>query len=369
MPLLTGTLTLDEMANEADAQTRAVRLEQMGEDRVAAAIDAELATWNATVAEQIREFAEITTDNQRPDAAHGDVGEMVPLTETGRAPTQVVTRAPVTVGFPLEGWQYSIGWTQRALDRASAQRLARQVRSAEVAHIRKLQAQLKAAFYSPINYTIRDYLQENKIDLTVKRFFNADGWDIPMGPNAESFDGDTHTHYLAGLTLTNALGVSLVGTVREHNPGADVRIVIAQADEAEWTALSGFKAFVEQGIVRAAGQIEGQNLDMANPSNRAIGRFMGAEVWVKPWAIEGYAVAYAMSGPRPLVLRVAEGRGGMPALRLAATNCAYPLLADFMESEFGFGAGNRAGAAILFTGTGGDSGYVVPTIAGATFTG
>jgi hypothetical protein len=363
MPLLTGTLTLDEMAAET-TEARTIRLEQMGEERVAAAIQRELDIHGATLAEQMREFAEITTDNQRRDAAHGTSGEMVPLTETGRAPTQIVERGPVTVGFPLEGWQFAIGWTQRALDRASANRLALQVNEARAAHIRRLQAQLKVALYAPTNKTIRDYLTENKIDLAVKRFYNGDGWDIPLGPNGEVFDGATHTHYLAGAALTAPLAMAMIDTVREHNPGVDVRVVINQGNEAEWSALTGFKAFQEQGVVRAAGQLTGPDIDLRNQANRAIGRFHGAEVWVKPWALDDYAVAYAMSGPKPLVLRVPENRGGVPALRLAATNKAYPLLAEFMESEFGFGAGNRAGAAILYPG---GASYAVPTIPNATF--
>jgi hypothetical protein len=365
MPLFTGTLTLDEMGAPDAA---AVTLAQIREDRALAALTNALDTHNRLVAEQLAECCEITTDVQRPDAAYGEIGEMVPLTETGRAPTQISTDTPVNVGFPLEGWQYAIGWTQRALDRATANKIARQTTNALEAHVRKLQARLKQAFYRPTNYSTRDYLSENKINLDVKAFYNGDGAPIPMGPNGEVFPS-THSHYLVG-PLDGARAAALIGTVREHSNGAEVRVVIALDDEAAWRALPNFTPYLEAGILRGPGNRTDGTLDVANPANRPIGKVNGAEVWVKPWAIGGYPIAYDLNGPRPLALRVspvtgvAGGAVRSPALRLASENRAYPLIAQFMEAEFGFGAQRRGAAAILYTGAAAGQPYVVPAVSG-----
>lgn len=359
MALRTGTLTLDDLLVE----TEIIGLQDK-EEAITAAIERELEIHSRALAEEMSEFVEITTDRQRVDPATHEIGEGSPLTETGRAPTQIAEATTVTLGFWLFGWQYSIGWTQRALDQSTAADLAKTVLAAQEWHVRKMSADLKRAFYGSSNFTKRDFLMKDKININVKRFYNADSWPIPMGPNGESFDGSSHTHYTGKSSLTASDLKALIGNVREHDYNADVRVIINLADEETVSGLTGFKAYTPTTLVH--GNTDGtavKRLTGQNPANRAIGLFNGAEVWTKPWAIENYAVAYTISGAKPLVLRVPPNRGGLPSLRLAATNRAYPLLTQFMETEYGFSTSNRAAAAILdFDSSGGT--YRVPTING-----
>ena len=351
MPLNTGTYDISALL--------AARFQSVADfdmNTVIRILQADLAAHNQIVQTMVAEMAEITTDRQR---LYGSSigGEMVETDEYGRAPTQRAAPGS-TVGFPLRLFQFAVGWTRKYLEMATPADLAQRQLAAEQAHMRAIQRDLKRAIYGSANYTYRDHLVDN-VDLAVKRFVNADSAAIPNGPNGETFDAATHTHYDANAGLNATVLTALVNDVIEHGHGAQVRIGINKADEAAVRALAGFTAYPDPRIVFRATDTPATTVDLSRLDNRPIGIFAGAEVWVKSWAIANYAVAWDAGDPRRPVSFRQRSQTTLQGLRLAADNDAYPLHAQYMEAEFGLGVWTRTNGAVLYFGGGA---YVNPTI-------
>lgn len=341
------------------ASLQAIRFQsaaEFGLDTIARVLQADLAAWNQSVTEMVQEMAEVTTDRQR---VYGTSigGEMQEVDEYGRASTQKA-QAGDTVGFPLRLMQYNLGWTAKYLQVATPADLATQQLAAQDAHWRRIQKEIKRAIYGSSNYTFRDHLIDN-VELNVKRFVNADGAGIPNGPNAEVFDGATHTHYDANNGWDATALTTAVNDVIEHGHGGAVKIAINKADETAVRALTGFVAYPDPRLVYRATDTPAQTLDISRLDNRAIGIFAGAEVWVKSWVLDNYPVIWDSADPnKPLAMRQ-RVQETLQGLRLAAENDDYPLHVQFMEAEFGFGVWTRTNGLVLYVGGGT---YVNPTI-------
>lgn len=335
----TGTLSIADL-QAVTFQSAAA----FGINTIADIFARDLEVHRALVADLLAPIADISADRQRI-AGGSDRGTMSEVDEYGRAPTRKVA-AGTTVGFPLRGYQYAVGWTRKYLQLHTPAELANQMQAAKKAQLIELARQLKRAIYLSANYTWRDFLVDN-IDLNVKRLANADGAAIPDGPNGEQFVGATHTHYLGtGGAFDAADMTAAINTVVEHGHGGQVRVHIAQADEATVRALVGFQAYTDPRIALGTGAVPTTRLDITRVDNRAIGIFGAAEVWVKPWAVAGRALVFdATSGSKPLVVRTRDGQA--PTLVIAAELDTFPLHAQYTESEFGVGVWNRTNGAVL----------------------
>jgi hypothetical protein len=140
----------------------------------------------------------------------------------------------------------------------------------------------------------------------------------------------------------------LISNVIEHGHGTAIKLAIAQADEAAFRALTGFVAYVDPRIVYRVTDTTAQTLDISRLDNRAIGILGAAEVWVKPWAIANYAFCWDAGTPnKPLAFRQ-RSNTGLQGLRIAAEIDAYPLHAQYMESEYGLGVWTRTNGAIHY---------------------
>jgi len=219
--------------------------------------------------------------------------------------------------------------------------------------------ELQKAMYLSANYSIVDY-RVDKVTLNVKRFVNADGAPIPDGPNGETFNGATHTHYLAVNGLNDTAAAALVQTVIEHHQDGKPIIAINSADEAAWRALTNFRPYIDQRLTLNYNANEPTvRLDPFRTNDKPIGLYGAAEVWLKPWALANYAVCTDIDAAagKPLVCRIRRGDG--VALKIAAKLAIAPLYADVMESEFGFGVWNRTNGAVLYSG---GASYIDPTL-------
>jgi hypothetical protein len=352
MPLRTGTYSIADLRR--NRQTTAA---EFGLDAINETLQADMQVHEDLINAAISELADISDDRLRL-AGQSDSGEMQKVDEFGRAAAQKVAPG-ATVGFPLELFQFPIAWTQKFLDQAFPADIAQSQLDSQAAHARAIMRELKRAIYRSANYTFRDSLVAPVVDLGIKRFANADGMPIPNGPNGEVFDGSTHQHYIANATLTAAFATTLINTVAEHTNNGAVRVAIAQADEAAWRALAGFVAVTDVRLTQNANTNEPiQRLNVQRLNNRLIGYFGVAEVWVKPWAIPNYAFAHDLGvGAKPIVVRTR--RGQRVVLATAAENRLFPLLAKFMESEFGIGVWVRTRGAVLQHNAGS---YTDPTI-------
>ena len=349
-----GTLsTLDALA--AIRQSVA----DYGEDRAWASIEAALSAHNAQVAEMRGDLVERTTDVQR---AYGttDSKRMDEMDQWGLPDAQKIT-AGVTVGFPLRRYGNSLQWTRQWMMSNTVSQLAAEVAAIMDADRLNFIRQVKRAIFTPTNASFVDKLgQPAGVTLALKAFVNADSAGIPVGPNGETFNGATHTHYLANAGLDATSATALVTAVQEHYNTGIPRIYINVANEAAWRGLTGFTAYVDPRLTLNSNA--NQPFTRSNISDiydRAIGIYGNAEVVIKPWMIAGYAFAYVAGAPVPLVQRV-HSSGGLADLQLVYDDERHPLRAREYENMFGISVWNRTNGAVLdFV----NASYTAPTIA------
>lgn len=330
---------------------------QLGLDTIARSLQADLAIHNRILQDLVSTFAVTTADRRRRYGVSSAL-QFLTADEFTRAHTQkVITGSEVE--FPLDGFQAAIGWTAMFFQNKTVADMAATQVAAKVGHINAIKRRLQLAIFGATNYSFFDYRLDD-IQLDVKRFVNADGAPIPMGPNGEQFNAATHTHYLWTNGLTNAGAHALVDTVFEHHNSSGLKVYINIGDASAWQALADFKPYTDTRIIpadttdRAAGR-----LDPFNPGDRAIGIFGPAEVWVKPWGVLNYSVCLATDTDlKPLAMRTRDG--GAPRLITVATNVLFPLQADYMESEFGFGVWTRTNGAVYYHAAAAAA-YVEPT--------
>jgi hypothetical protein len=350
----TGVMSISDLL-----KVRFISIIQFSLDRINTALQNDVEVHNTLATTMIASLAEITSDRMR-SAGSSDAGQMEEVDEFGRSKTQK-PQVGATVGFPMRLFQYAVGWNRKFFETKTPADMAALYLAAKKAHRKKIQALIKRAFYLSTNFTYRDHLVD-KVDIAVKRFWNADSMPIPEGPNGEVYNAATHTHYMANAGLTAAFATSVVRTVVEHGLGGSVKLVINQADEVAFRALTGFQAYPDPRIALGTqiNQIANPKLNITRLDNRAIGIFDAAEVWVKPWGIASYLFAYdETADPKPLVMRTRDGSGFN--LHVAAELDTYPLHAQYMEDEFDFAVQNRSNGAVGYFGGGA---YVDPTILG-----
>lgn len=348
----TGTYAIADLL-----ENQQTTVADLNEQELAAALQRELDAHNALTNDFVNGLADPVTDRIQM-VGSGESTEFMEADEFARVPTQKPS-VGANFGLPMLKYDYATGWTQSYFEMASVADFARKAIQTQMADLANLLREAKRAIYLPTNYSIVDEYQTPAATLAVKRLANADSFAIPMGPNGQTFTASSHTHYLAEASLSAAGLLAAVATVREHFIGAAIEIDINSADEAGVSALTGFKAFTEPAVQLGTGQVATQRLDLANTGNRAIGRFAEATVWVKPWAIDNFALVRVVTpGLKPLGFRqpIEPRRRG---LRLMANLNTHPLHADYFSRLFGFGVKNRVAAAVLDFG---NASYTAPTI-------
>lgn len=341
MPQQTGTYDIQTLL-----AARFTSAKDFGMDTIRQVLDAELAAHNMLVMNSLSEFVEFTTDAQ---CVYGSAvgGTMVEVDEYGLGPTQ--RKVPgSTVGFPLRLFQHNLGWTNRFLERATPADLAIGTQNAMIAHKKRIMTEFKKAVYYSSNETFYDHLVDN-IAITVRRWLNADSEPIPAGPNGETYDGSTETHFTDETSLTAAELTAAILNVVEKGHGGDVRMAISKTDEATVRALTGFTAYVDDRLFRGeTGNDPYKPVDHTKATNKAIGIFDAAEVWIKPWAQANYIVIWDASDARkPLKFRQ-ERATSLQGLRIAQDEYSHPLRAQYMEVSFGMGVWTRTNGAVHY---------------------
>jgi hypothetical protein len=329
---------------------------------IRAAFDRDLAAYNQVLDAMLTDLASPSTDRERIYGASSS-GEMQRSDEFDRGAAHKAG-AGSNVGFPLYKFVKPVGWTRDHLLQNTPAALANTMLDIQAMHTRALRRELQRAMFLSGNFTSRDEFVAPQIDLAVKRFLNADSAPIPNGPNGETFNAATHTHYdfLNGASPTAQSLTDLITDVVEHGHGSQVRLNINAAAESAVRALTGFTAYTDPRLTLGTQANQpATRLDISRLDNRAIGLFGAAEVWVRSWVPAGYVFVYdAGSQLKPLVYRqhpVSSIRG----LRIVATIEDYPLYADVMDSYFGFGVWTRTNGAVLYYNAGAVA-YVDPTI-------
>jgi hypothetical protein len=328
-------------------QTRFVTAKQFGVETIAQVLRADMAAHNERVALQMRELCEVGQDAYRVAGGSGSA-VMTEVDEFGHAPTQKSISGE-GIGFPLRRYQVNVGWTEAFIENATPADVAQKQLDAEIAHLRQINTQVRRSIFRSLNYNFTDLNVDNVV-LACRRFVNADGLAaIPDGPDGTVFNNAAHTHFTAAAALAVADITTMINTVIEHGHGGNVKLCIAQADEAAFRALVGFTAYPDPRITTILTQLQsGKVLDQSRLNDRAIGTLGGAEVWVKSWVPANYSCVYDSADPRkPLYFRTRKG-SDYNTLRSVSNWSSHPFGGEDMEAMFGVSTWTRTNGACHF---------------------
>ncbi len=182
------------------------------------------------------------------------------------------------MGIPMRNYGYGQQWTDLYLEESTPADLAGQFIAVMDADKRNIINQINRAFYLSANYTSIDTRKKDFASLPVKRLANADSFSIPVGPNGETFDSSTHTHYVARVSTFATTDLdALILNAGEHYTGM-VKVFINSAQEVAVRALTGFVATVDVRIQQttSTAYVNTPGLDMTNRGDRFIGVYNGA---------------------------------------------------------------------------------------------
>jgi len=329
---------------------------QYGEDRAFEAISTLLAAHNTVLNEMLSSFVEKTTDRMRRYGG-ADSMEMQEVDEFGTPDAQKV-HTGASVAFPMQLYALGINWTRHYLLNASVSEIMASVDAARTADIRNVQRAISRALFIPTNYIFRDKLVDH-VDLPIKALANGDGDPIPAAPDGTTFDGSTHSHYLAFPSVTDDAVGLLIETVLEHFLSGKISIYIHRAQEKAFSELSKFAPIVNSRIIMPSDRMYVHDDVSINISNRQIGFYDNkAEVYVKPWIPAGYILCMHEGGDsKTLCFRSRTANSG--DLELLYENEQYPLRSRAIGREFGIGVYNRIKAAVAYIG---GTDYVAPNL-------
>lgn len=349
-----------------------------GVDNAYQQISEDLDAYNRVVNDEIGDLVEVTTDVTRVYGA-ADSGEMQEGDEISNPDAQKPQEG-YPIQFPLRRGEYKVAWTHDFMMLNSVEELRAAYEAAKIADQKYLQRQFRRALFTPFSRpaklpngtdnanAFKEYLVKPQIRLSLYPLLNADGSPVPIGPNGEEFDPDTHTHYMASdwgaggstpATRDGDMQAALQNLV-EHKIEGTLAIYINYANEAQMRGLPGFVGVLEANVVPGANMTyaSGERLDPFNFNNRRIGTYRGFEVWVKPWVFPNYIVPICLSGGRKvLAWRVRQNRMWADfGIRYHDPN--WKLIADIMARDGGCSVDQRHMAVVLYVG---GAAYATPT--------
>lgn len=308
------------------------------------------AAHNALVNQMLSALVEETAERVGGVPAPGS-GEMIRVNEDAAVQTRKES-APSQQNYPLYKFQHAEGLLQDYLMRATPADLATRQMTVERTHLNSIRREMLRGLLYPVNRQERDRFRDGML-LNIKALANGDDVEY-FGANGGSV-ASGHSHYLAG-TLDKTNLDALIGTVQEHTETSNVQVWVARGQEDAVRALVGFSAYLDSRVIPAmlaglqtAGTVGAAQLDTSNPTNRAIGVYGGAEIFVKPYMPDGYVLAIdAGRSTKPLRKRVSD-LASQRGLRLAGGTLSHPLENRYWEDYFGFAAHDRTAAAVLDT--------------------
>lgn len=361
-----GTLVTIDTLQAIDA----ANIFEYGEDLLYQHIRDLLDIHNAQVRDMTTLLVEPTTERVARYGNQAVTAEMVEVDEFGAADVQKTAVVGHDIGWPLRKFQYALGWTRNYFEVKSVADLAKEYVAAQDADAKNVRRKILQALFHPTNNTAYQDRFIDGVTLPLRALINADGTTLPMDEYGNTFDGSTHTHYLAraGGTLAASDVTALVDTVVEHGVhGGEVVLYINKAQQAAVSAMALFDPFqkplIEPGPGSTADVVAGGRvLNPYTVDDRPIGVWDGyVIVWTKPWMPANYLATIITGGRNPKVLRQRRRNvAGYGDFRLVGQHDHFPLRADHMEREFGVSVWNRVGAAVMYAG---GTSYVEPTIA------
>lgn len=347
--LITGTFSMQDLLN-----MRNVPVSQVDPQAIANALQQDNASHQRVLNGLLDDLVERTTDFAGSTPITNVNDEMIQVSEDGAVQTRK-SEAGGMQNYPLDKFQHGQGFTLDYMIRRSPADLAREQAEVQRTHINTVHRRILRALFLNTSRTVRDVFGRGaNLTLTVKPLANGDGDVVATGPNGETFDPMTHSHFMTAPAITDSAVKAAVDNVAEHGEGGSIRLWISRADEATVRQLGDFRPYIDQRtlpamIVAGGGtQMVGtQPLNVSNPGNRAIGVYGPAEVWVKPYMPAGYLLPIRVGGTaKALRMRVSE-LAQLQGLRLEGGSVMHPLESKYWADYFGLAAHDRTAAAVL----------------------
>ena len=346
----------------SDLRANYMSVYEFGLGNALAIVTQQMQTYNAVLNSALLALTETTTERTEASPAATTSG-FSEVDEFGLVRTQKGGKS-YGRGFPLGRFQDGTGWTEDFWARASVADMLVMTDRVQLGHTNTVRGKLAEALYNPIQRLLSEYVDPaigyQTIDnVFVKPLYNGDGEVPGTGPAGQAFDG-THNHYLFNNGLTGDGLDTLTNTVGEHTTGNSLVIYINVVDASKMRATPGFVPAVVSGVTPATTVASTTTpLDVSRTDDKFIGYTGGGiPVYIKPWALQNYALCINLTGPRAIKRRVSSVpllRG----LRIKGENGTVNLFARYYEDNFGFGISNRAGAAVLYFAAGAVA-YVAP---------
>lgn len=311
-------------------------------------INALLATFARTTADYQLEFQQMAGGRSQPVDEHGRAIPVKPL-------------APYTVGLPIIGSGTAMGANYITRQQMTVRDLARTMATMFRGDYQWVLDQILARLLDNASYTFRD--PTGKGNLTIQGPANGDAVVYyKTGLNGT----ETDTHYFAqdeAIADANNPYPTIVADLREHpDNGREVVVFISTSLKAGTTGLAEFHAADLDPDIR-----------LGTDDTRLTGRLgialpVGAEVlgktesgaWIVEWPAlpSGYGIAITIGGEKPLARRVFV-QEQLQGFRSVGERNDFPYFEEQWQRWEGYGAWNRAGAAVLYAGT--SDSYAIPT--------
>jgi len=316
---------------------------------------------NRIMNDLMESWIEMTTDRL---IGYGGIQQMSmdDIDEWGTPHAQKVTPG-TNMGFPLRLRGITHQWTRTAFEDMTPADVAGQLMASMDADRMSVIATIKRAIYSSTNYSWVDIRKKDRATIPVKALCNADSMPVPVGPNGETFNAATHTHYAGTSSFANTDLDALITNVAEHYANNAITLYINATEESTVRGFTGFQPMVDVRVHQPTTSTyvdpAAEALNLYQYNNRDIGYYKGATIAVRPWCVSSYVVAHNALAPKVLAFREkVKGSGGF---RLVYEDESYPLRSKGFFREFGIAPKNRWGAAVLYIS---NATYSAPTITG-----
>ena len=319
-----------------------------GLDLINQTIQSEVAYANAQASEMLADLAQKFTTQSAIWGGGGTV-LMEEMDEFG-VPLPSHSTPGITAQFPLRLFKQTIGWNREYFKKATPAEVASKFLELRKGYFAALIKSMRRALYGYGNGTTCEYSfvdrLTNGVTLTIKPFAQGDVTvgTIPDSPAGVAF-ANTHTHMLAENVVTGADVNALIDTVTEHGMTKGLKLYVNAADKAAIAALTTWYTPLSNALLSYAGVTSTlKKLDSLDLENQMVGYWNNnVEVWVKPWAVDGYLLCVATGMPeKALGFRLDD------EWHIAAPYDDYPLYAEHTEAEFGFGVWNRIVGAVNY---------------------
>ena len=339
------------------------KLVSIGEQVIFDAANEYFAAHNADLQAAIRVFVEGTTEGFKSVYRLPGGGRL--QRRGGQAPSGAVkTGGSWDVSFPLEDFGTQYAWSDIAMAYMTVADLQLQIDTTRAQDMGTVRYEMLKAL---LNNTARSFSDPLHGTLTIQPLANGDAVVYPPVIGSETETTDNHyrvSGYAASaISDTNNPYETLRDELEEHSgtPSGygNIAVFINPAQKAKTELLTDYDQVSDVNI--RSGQDANIPINLPNVPGRILGRTNGVWVVEWRWTPSSYAMAVDLDSPGPLMKRrdpVDTGLG--EGLQLVATNSEHPITSSHYRHRFGFGVGNRLGAAVMFLDAGGS--YTIPAI-------